>query len=130
VVLVGGLYRATIGYVYTNHTGSTLSATYCNTPVPPALEKSVDGRWTLAYSPVILLCETIPPFRVARGASYRGTLYFAAAPHGRRMGPALYVDSLPGTYRLRWPLHAGEDPRARDAPLVEAISNEFSMALR
>jgi hypothetical protein len=127
---VGGLYRAAIGYVYTNHTSASVSASYCHTPTPPALEKSVGGQWVLAYSPVVLLCETIPPFQILGGASYRGTLHFAAAPPGRRMGPVLYVDSLPGVYRLRWALRAGADPKLEGAAVVEAISNQFSLAER
>jgi hypothetical protein len=129
-VLANGLYRADIGYRYTNHSRSSVSAVHCHTPPPPALEKNVGQGWVLAYSPVILMCETIPHFRVSAGATYRSTLHLAVAPPSRRMAPVLLVDSLPGTYRLRWALRAGDDPTDRDAPMVEAISNEFDLLVR
>ena len=113
--------------MYTNRSGDAVSATHCHTPPPPTLEKRVGEEWVRAYSPVMLMCLTIPHFRIAAGATYRGTLHFAAAPRGRNMAPALEVESIPGTYRLRWGLRAGNDPEARDAPMVEAISNEFRL---
>jgi hypothetical protein len=76
------------------------------------------------------MCLTIPHFRIAAGATYRGTLHFAAAPPGRNMAPVLEVESIPGTYRLRWALRAGSDPEAPGAPVVEAISNEFRLVER
>jgi hypothetical protein len=125
-----GMYRATIGYTYTNRSGDAVSATHCHTPPPPVLEKKVGEEWVRAYSPVQLMCLSIPHFRIAAGATYRGTLDFAAAPPGRNMAPVLEVESIPGTYRLRWALRAGEDPEARGAPVVEAISNEFRLVER
>ena len=126
----GGMYRGTIGYVYTNRSGDAVSATHCHTPPPPVLEKKVGEEWVRAYNPVMLACLSIPHFRIAAGTTYRGTLHFAAAPSGRNMAPALEVESIPGTYRLRWGLRAGSDPEARDAPIIEAISNEFRMVER
>jgi hypothetical protein len=125
-----GWYRTVIGYTYTNGTGDAVSATHCHTPPPPALEKRVGEEWVRAYSPVQLLCLSIPHFRIAAGATYRGTLHFAAAPPGRNMGPVLEVESIPGTYRLRWALRAGSDPEAPGAAVVEAISNEFRLIER
>jgi hypothetical protein len=130
VRLVDGMYRAAIGYVYNNRSGDAVSATHCRTPPPPVLEKKVGEQWVRAYSPIMLMCLSIPHFRIARGATYRGTLDFAAAPRGRNMAPTLEVESIPGIYRLRWALRAGEDPEARDAPVVEAISNEFRLIER
>lgn len=130
VRFVDGMYRATIGYVYTNRSGDAVSATHCHSPPPPLLEKRVGGQWVRAYDPVMLMCLTIPHFRVPRNATYRGTLYFAAAQRGRNMAPTLEVESIPGTYRLRWGLRAGDDPEARGASIVEAISNEFRLIER
>ena len=126
-----GMYRATIGYTYTNHSGDAVSATHCHTPPPPVLEKRVGEGWVRAYSPVMLMCLSFPHFRIAAGATYRGTLQFAAAPPGtRNVAPVLEVESIPGTYRLRWALRAGSDPEARGALIVEAISNEFRLVER
>jgi hypothetical protein len=127
---VDGLYRATIGYVYTNRSGNAVSATHCHSAPPPLLEKKVGEGWVRAYNPVMLMCLTIPHFRIAAGATYRGALHVAAAPRGRNMAPALEVESIPGIYRLRWALRAGDDPEARDAPVVETISNEFRLIER
>jgi hypothetical protein len=130
VRLVDGMYRARIGYTYTNRSGDAVSTNHCHTPPPPILEKRVGDGWVRAYSAVMLMCLTIPPFRIAAGETYRGTLDLAVAPRGVNAAPALEVDAIPGTYRLRWALRAGNDPDARDAPTVEAISNEFRLIER
>ena len=124
---VDGMYRATIGYAYTNRTGDVVSMNYCRSPTPPTLEKNVGGRWVRAYAAVTLMCLTHPPFRIAAGDTYRGTLGLAAAPRGSNAAPQLEVDSVPGTYRLRWTLRAGSEPDAPGAGVVEAISNEFRL---
>jgi hypothetical protein len=130
VRFVDRMYRARIGYTYTNRTGQPVSRNYCRTPPPPVLEKLVDGKWVRAYRPMMPACLTTPPFRIAPGATYRGTLNFAAVPPGQNAAPALEVGSVPGTYRLRWMLTAGNDPEAAAAATVEAISNEFRLIER
>ena len=130
VRIADGMYRAAIGYTYTNRTGDAVSMNYCRTPTPPILEKSVGGTWVRAYAAVVLMCLSHPPFRIAAGDTYRGTLDLAAAPRGSNTAPTLDVDSVPGTYRLRWTLRAGNDPDAPGAPSVEAVSNEFRLILR
>jgi hypothetical protein len=52
----------------------------------------------------------------------------ASAP-GHNMMPELKVDSIDGTYRLRWIFSEGTEA-SRDARKVEGISNEFRMVLR
>ena len=123
----GGLYHAAIGYTYTNGTHAPVSADYCHVPGPPTLEKQVGDQWVVAYHAIVLLCQTVPPFRIPGGSMYRGTLGLAVAPGGANMGPPLLVDSIPGTYRLRWVLRAGNDPQDKAAPNVEAISNSFRL---
>lgn len=122
------VYRVRIGFVYTNGTDAPVSTNYCKTPGPPALEKEVSGRWVRAYDPIVLLCLAIPPFRLAAGQSYNGTLDVMVAQRGANFFPQLEVDSIPGTYRLRWALTAGSDPDAPDAASVEAISAPFELA--
>ncbi|MFN2564963.1 MAG: hypothetical protein ABR499_08140 [Gemmatimonadaceae bacterium] len=128
VRFVNGMYRARIGYRYTNQSGDAVSVAYCRTPPPPLLEKKVGGEWVQAYSAVVLLCRSIPDFRIPAGGTYRGALDLAAAPRGRNEVPILEVDSVPGTYRLRWELRAGNDPDV--GAVVEAISNEFRLVER
>ena len=123
----GFLHRATIGYVYANGTGAAVSANYCHSPSPPLLEKQVGGRWVAAYHAIVQLCLSIPPFVIPAGANYDATLQFLAATPGNHFGPELLVDEVPGTYRLRWVLRAGNNPDDVRAPLVEAISNSFEL---
>jgi len=123
-------YRGEIGYRFTNPTGATLSRTYCHNAPPPELEKNVGGRWVVAFHPARLLCENIPPFRIAPRATYRGTLDFRAAQPGLAIYPHLEVDSIDGIYRLHWFLVVGAEPRAAGAATLEAISNEFQLAER
>ena len=123
----GPLDRVTIGFVFTNGTRAAVSAAYCRTPPPPDLEKWVNGRWTVAYRPVAWACKSEPPFRVAARAQYRGVLPVGAARPGARLVPAWQVDSVPGTYRLRWVLRAGPDPDNRARPLVAAASAPFEL---
>jgi lysophospholipase L1-like esterase len=119
------MYRATIGYTYTNRSGDAVSASYCGTPPPPVLEKNVAGKWVRAYDDVRLLCRSFPDFRIPAGTTYRSAVHMAVAPRGRNRIPYLEVDSIPGTYRLRWPLRAGNDPDV--GAILEAISNEFRL---
>jgi hypothetical protein len=103
----------------------------CSMYAPPTLEKEVSpGRWVVAYSPFFQLCRSEPPFRVVAGATYRGVLDLLVAPKGSSIGPALRVDSIAGTYRLRWALRAASDPDNRSAPLIESISPSFRLVAR
>jgi hypothetical protein len=124
----GPLYEAAIGFLFINNSGHTLSANYCRVPPPPALEKQrADGGWVHAYSPVVLLCLTLPPFRVANGGTYRGTLALAAGRPGTNFFPKFEADSVPGIYRLRWELRTGADPDDRASPMVVATSPPFRL---
>jgi acyl-CoA thioesterase I len=125
VRFVDDMYRATIGYAYTNRSGDAVSASYCRTPPPPVLEKNVAGNWVPAYHGVRLRCRSIPDFRIPAATTYRSAVHMAVAPRGRDRMPSLRVDSIPGTYRLRWALRAGSDPDV--GAIVEAISNEFRL---
>ena len=125
-------YRVKIGYTYINESGKTVSVEYCGEPGPPALEKEVDpGQWVTAYSPVVLLCQTIPPFRLASGASYRGELaVFAVMKNNTdNFWPTWGVDSVPGVYRLHWSLRAGPNPDDRTKPMIDAVSSSFRLTL-
>jgi hypothetical protein len=123
------MFRVEIPYAFTNRSGGTVSQTYCQAPSPPRLEKQVSlGAWAPAYSSVELMCESIPPFRIAAGKTYRGVLHVVAAAPRRNIAPAWLVDSIPGTYRLRWTLHAGADPHDRGGT-VEATSQSFRLGM-
>lgn len=130
VEYTGTLYRAAIGYTYVNRTRTAVSAHQCQTPSPPALEKAVNGHWVPAYAPEVFLCESIPPFRVPAGGTYRGTLALRVAHRDRHTSPELLVDSIPGTYRLRWVLRAGSDPADTTAAWIEVVSNSFRLVER
>jgi hypothetical protein len=124
-----GLYQARIGFRYANHSKRTVSSGGCHGPHAPALEKRVGGAWVNAYNGVEQLCETWPPFRVRSGAQYDAAFFLKAAPKGWNLTPSLAVDSIPGTYRFRWFLRDGPDPRVAETPVIELISNEFQLEL-
>jgi hypothetical protein len=131
VLLNGPVYEGEIGFRFTNSSGASLSMNYCKVPPPPTLEKQrADGSWVHAYSPIVLLCLTLPPFRIPNGGTYHGSLLIAAGRPGTNVFPVLEPDSIPGTYRLRWALRAGDDPNNRAAPLVDAVSPPFQLAVR
>ena len=127
----GAHYRASIGYRYENHTAAPVSMTRCHAPRPPALEQEVaPGRWVALYDPMLLSCLSIPHFTLPAGGTYRGVVDLFVAPRGARAAPRLAVDSVAGTYRLRWVLRAGPDPEDQRAGLVEAISPPFHLIVR
>ena len=127
VPVVDGRYQVSISFVLTNATTTSISADYCKEPGPPILEKFINGRWHLAYTADSFLCQAVPPFILPVDGSHRGVLQVVALPLGSTHGNALRVDSIPGTYRLRWMLNAGTDPRAPGTSTVQAISNGFRL---
>ena len=130
VRFVHPMYRTRIGFVFRNDLRDALTRTHCSTPTP-MLEKNVNGRWVVAYHSVELMCLRIPHFRIGPQSTYRAALDLAVAPpSATNMAPRLEVDSIPGTYRMRWSLKRGEDPEEPRAPTVEAVSNEFRLVLR
>lgn len=126
----GKAYSAKIGFVYVNNTDKPVSKAGCGGPRYPELEKNVGGRWVPAYEPVYLLCLTIPDFTVGSGESFYGVLDFVAFQPGNNTYPTLVVDSIDGTYRLRWDFSEGAVAHAKGARKVAATSNEFQMVLR
>lgn len=127
----GEMYQADIGFRFDNHSGRTLSKTYCMAPAPPVLEKErASGEWMHAYSPIELTCLTFPPFRIADGETYRGMLRVTIDPPGSNVFRLFGPDSIPGTYRLRWELRASADPNDQRAPIITAVSPPFTLSLR
>lgn len=126
----GPMYLATIGFQFQNNSGRTLSQNYCQSPSPPTLEKQwANGAWAFAYSGVELTCRTSPPFRIADGGTYRGTIRLAAGRRGTNVFPRFGPDSVPGMYRLRWELRASADPDDRAAPMLAAVSPPFTLVI-
>jgi hypothetical protein len=127
----GPLYRTQIGYELTNQSGRTLSLNGCGGPPPPVLEKQeADSSWRVAYSPVMLMCLTLPPFRVANGSKYRGVVRVNAGRPGTNVTGVFGADSVPGIYRLRWALRADANPDNTAAPMLGAVSRGFRLVLR
>jgi len=125
----GSGYVATIGFTFTNNTGRTISRAGCGGPGWPGLEKKVNTRWISAYHPVVLACRTYPDFSWQPGAQIRDALRFVAYERGHNTYPQINVDSIDGTYRLRWSFTEGREAGAKGARNIEAISNEFYMKL-
>jgi len=120
-----------IGWRFTNPTGVTLSTNYCQQPAPPALQKRVNGQWVVAPDDAVAvpLCQAIPPFRLPPNETYRSTRLFRTPGPNVGMDPMTQVDSINGTYRLRWGLRVGPDPDAPGAATIEAVSNEFRLTV-
>ncbi len=73
-------YSTTIGSVFVNRSHTAISSNYCRTPPAPILEKDIGGgHWVRAYGEIALTCKMSPPFRVAAGRTYRGSLHVEAA---------------------------------------------------
>ena len=124
------MYLVTIGFVFENNSGRTLSENYCMAPSPPSLEKQGEnGDWMWAWSGVELTCLTLPPFRIADGGTYRGAFRLAAGRPGTNVFPKFGPDSVPGVYRLRWELRTSADPDDRAAPMIVMVSPPFRLAL-
>ena len=129
--LVGNAYAANIRYTFTNPARVTVSRNYCQAPPPPDLQKNINGSWVSVFPLVSPLCLSIPPFRIEPGASYRGFRPLrldGVANVG--MDPRIGIDSVNGTYRLRWSWVIGPDPDAPGAARLEALSNEFRIVVR
>jgi len=122
-------YIADIGFVYTNTTPKPISKAGCGVLPFPDLEKKVNDEWVPAYFPIYAACLTKPDFKLESGESYHGVLKFLAFEPGHNTEPVLKVDSIDGTYRLRWVFVEGTDATAKGARRVESISNEFRMVL-
>jgi hypothetical protein len=122
-------YFAKIGFVYVNTTSAPVSMSGCHGPPDPQLEKKVDGQWVPAYFPIYMMCLDYPDFRIESGATHRGIISFHAFEPGHNMAPELRVDSIDGTYRLRWDFAEGTDA-TEGGRRVKAVSNEFRMVLR
>jgi hypothetical protein len=124
----GYYYLAKIGFAFTNTTPNTISHGGCGGPGFPQVEKKVGEQWVLAYSQVYLDCRN-PPMMIPSGETYQAVLPFMASAPGHNEEPSLLVDSIDGTYRLRWAFSEGTGGGYTSARKVEGISNEFHMTL-
>lgn len=125
----GPSYRTTIEFEMENTTGVVLSSARCTTVPPPVLEKKVDGRWVLAYAPVVPACRHVINFQVAPDEVFRHAFDIQSGRPGTTLMPQFEVEPIPGTYRLRWGLRLGPDPEAPGAALVHLVSNEFVLVI-
>jgi hypothetical protein len=125
----GFTYRADIGFVFTNTTPNVVStSSWC--PPFQTLEKKVLNHWVAATNYKNCLASGTPyALTIESGKSYRDDLQFWASDRGHSGWPELMLDSIEGTFRLRWDFVEGTDLSATNARKVEGISNEFQMVL-
>jgi hypothetical protein len=125
----GYAYKAEIGFVFTNTTPNPVSTSiWC--PPFQTLEKKVIDHWVAATSyKNCLTSGAMHTLTIESGKSYRDVLQFWASDRGHSGWPELMIDSIEGTFRLRWDFVEGTDASAKDARKVEGISNEFRMVL-
>lgn len=123
-------HRLSIGFTFTNPTGSRAYVPTCRTPHPPGLEKWQNGAWVRAYSPLVLQCLD-PPLIIEAGATHRGTLDVRAGRAGTKQFPQFQVERIPGTYRLVWTVLGSWTPDGPEPglgtplPLQQRVSNSF-----
>jgi hypothetical protein len=79
--------------------------------------------------PPAYLRETLPPFRIRSGRTFRSVLHVVAAPPGRNVSPYWQVDSVPGIYRLHWVLHAAANS-GHPGRVVDATSASFRLMMQ
>ena len=121
----GNAYVGNIAYTLTNTTNQPISRSGCGGPGYPDLEKKVSNRWVVAYDNISLACRTHPDFSWDPGSQIRDVLRFTAFKPGHNTYPQIRVDSIDGTYRLRWSFTEGRQEGAKGARSIEAVSNEF-----
>ncbi len=121
----------TIGLLFTNRTNRTAYLAGCGGVDPPALEKQLEEGWTLAYAPLVDLCEATP-HPVNPGEVYRYTYRVAGGQPEANFFPKFQVREIEGTYRVVWEIYGdwkGRDARAREdlLPLEQRTSNPFQV---
>lgn len=129
VIHQGTFFTGAIGFTLTNSTSNPISRAGCGGPGAPELQKNVDGRWVSAYDQISLACRTVPDFSWDAGEQMRSVLQFTVAERGQNFYPQLNVATIDGDYRLRWTFATGRVADAAGAHEVEAISNQFRLAL-
>lgn len=120
------LYGARIGFVLVNTTAGAISSGMCM----PNVEKSVTRKgkqvWEAISFGVVMGCDATG-FR--EGETYRERALFSAPSMERYMSPDHWINTIDGTYRLRWPFVEGKDLTSGRARRINAVSNEFHMTL-
>lgn len=118
-------YDVSIGVTFTNLTGDTVYFPRCKMP-EFELRKRVPGGWAGAWEPSAYFACKGQPIVVPSRGRWRTRLDIRAFYPGSRWGgPQFRVDSIPGTYRLRW--ERVETPAAVSLPEEERVSNEFAL---
>lgn len=128
-----GALTTEIPFTYTNTTGHAVFVVNCNQSAPPTLEKRIEGRWETAWTPIVLLCLSLP-IVIEPGETYADTLRVNGADPASDMYPRFRVEEVEGTYRLVWPLVLyNYDPDRQGfgdkLALKDRISNTFTLTL-
>jgi hypothetical protein len=123
----GQSYGAKIGFVFENTAGGAISSGMCL----PNVEKRVmrKGRqvWEAVSFGMVMGCDGRG---FVRGQTYREFLLFSAPNMETYMSPDHWINTIDGTYRLRWSFVEGTSLASRRARRIEGVSNEFHMTLR
>lgn len=123
------LHETTVAFTFTNRDPRAVEIANCNGFTSAALEKLVDERWVLAWSPVLPECLS-QPIVVAPGASYQSQITISFGGPGVNIEPAFIGGTVTGVYRLVWGALSYRGAQAADVPVAERISNRFTLAGR
>jgi len=123
--------RVDIPFSYTNRTGQDVYVVNCNGIAPPLLEKWAEGRWEIAWVPMVPDCLS-PPIVIRDGSAHRDTLRVFAGYGSVDIYPEFQIGERAGRYRLvwervLWSFDAGAYPFGEKLPSELRISNDFTI---
>jgi len=122
----GETYATMIGFVLVNTTAGAISSGMCM----PNVEKSVMRKgkqvWEAASYGVVLGCDRAG---FNQSEAYRERVLFSAPNLEKYMSPDHWINSIDGTYRLRWSFVEAADGTSGRARRIDAVSNEFHLTL-
>jgi hypothetical protein len=123
-------WETQIPYTYANRSEGSYYLVNCNGGYWFDLQKRVDDRWVLAYSPVLPACRS-PVIRFGPGSVFSSSIPVFAGFPGNNWHPKFEIAEPTGTYRIV--LHTlssyDEDayPFGEELPLEDRVSNEFRL---
>jgi hypothetical protein len=123
-------WEAQIPFVYENRSDGSYFLVNCNGAYDYHLEKWLNDRWVLAYTPVLPACLS-PVIGIPSRSTFSGSVPIFAGYPGSNFYPKFELSDPQGIYRLvLHPLSSFDQnayPFGPEIPLEDRISNEFRL---
>ena len=123
-------WETQIPFTYVNRSAGPYYLVNCNGAYGFHLEKWIDGRWVLAYTPVLPACLS-PVIRIDAGSLFPSSIAVFAGFPGTNWHPKFQIADPEGTYRIVLEALQSYDesgfPFGTDVPREERVSNEFRL---